>query len=123
MTDINEEELYQLIERSIDLAMTEHKFLFKLYPYLKMNKWTRRQTNVFIESTTAANLNFVVLELEDYLKGGDKTLKEAYGHIPKPKARKIRNYLYSILEDAWQYHAERKPGRKMGSTLTKKRNK
>ena len=123
MTDINEEELYQLIERSIDLAMTEQKFLFKLYPYLKMNKWTRRQTNVFIESSTAANLNFTVLELEDYIKGGDKMLREAYGHIPKPKARKIRNYLYSILEDAWQYHAERKPGRKMGSTLTKKRNK
>ena len=123
MTDINEEELYQLIERSIDLAMTEQKFLFKLYPYLKMNKWTRRQTNVFIESSTAANLNFTVLELEDYIKGGDKMLREAYGHIPKPKARKIRNYLYSILEDAWQYHAERKPGRKMGSTLIKKRNK
>ena len=123
MTDINEEELYQLIERSIDLAMTEQKFLFKLYPYLKMNKWTRRQTNVFIESSTAANLNFTVLELEDYIKGGDKTLKEAYGHIPKPKARKIKEYLYGILEDAWQYHDERKPGRKMGSTLTKKRNK
>jgi len=123
MTDINEEELYQLIERSIDLAMTEQKFLFKLYPYLKMNKWTRRQTNVFIESTTAANLNFTVLELEDYIKGGDKQLREAYGHIPKPKARKIKDYLYSILEDAWQYHAERKPGRKLGSTLTKKRTK
>ena len=123
MTDINEEELYQLIERSIDLAMTEQKFLFKLYPYLKMNKWTRRQTNFFIESTTAANLNFTVLELEDYIKGGDKQLREAYGHIPKPKARKIKDYLYSILEDAWQYHAERKPGRKLGSTLTKKRTK
>lgn len=119
MTDINEEELYQLIERSIDLAMTEQKFLFKLYPYLKMNKWTRRQTNVFIESSTAANLNFTVLELEDYIKGGDKQLREAYGHIPKPKARKIKDYLYSILEDAWQYHAERKPGRKLGSTLKK----
>jgi len=123
MSDINEEELYQLIERSIDLAMTEQKFLFKLYPYLKMNKWTRRQTNVFIESTTAANLNFTVLELEDYIKGGDKQLREAYGHIPKPKARKIKDYLYSILEDAWKYHAERKPGRKLGSTLTKKRTK
>ena len=123
MTDINEEELYQLIERSIDLAMTEQKFLFKLYPYLKMNKWTRRQTNVFIESTTAANLNFTVIELEHYIKGGDKQLREAYGHIPKPKARKIKDYLYSILEDAWQYHAERKPGRKLGSTLTKKRTK
>ncbi len=123
MTDFNKEELYQLIEKSIDLAMTDQKFLFKLYPYLKMNKWTRQQTKVFIESTTAANLNFTVLELEDYIKGGDKQLREAYGYIPKPKARKIKDYLYSILEDAWQYHAERKPGRKLGSTLTKKRTK
>ena len=51
-------------------------------------------------------------ELEGYIKGGDKTLREAYGHIPKPKARKIRDYLYSILEDAWQYEKERRPGRK-----------
>ena len=76
---------------------------------------------MFIESTTAANLSFTVLELEYYIKGGDKQLREAYGHLPKPKARKIKEYLYSILDDAWRYHAERKPGRKLGSTI--KRNK
>jgi hypothetical protein len=121
MNDISDYELYEIIERSIDLAMTQHKFVFKMYPYLQSNQWTRRQTNVFIESTTAANLSFTVLELEDYIKGGDKQLREAYGHLPKPKARKIKEYLYSILDDAWRYHAERKPGRKLGSTI--KRNK
>jgi len=43
-------------------------------------------------------------------------LLEAYGHIPKPKARKIKDYLYGMLNDAWTYHAERKPGRKKKAT-------
>ena len=44
----------------------------------------------------------VVLELEEYIRGGKdnnhKQLREAYHHIPKPQARKIKNYLSSILE-------------------------
>ena len=83
-----------------------------MYPYLKAQKWTRREVNDFIESTVAAEISNAVLELEGYIKGGDSQLKESYGHIPKPKARKIKAYLYTILEDAWKYHAERKPGRK-----------
>ena len=39
-------------------------------------------------------------------------MREAYGHIPKPEARKIRKYLYGILEDAWKYERDRRPGRK-----------
>ena len=120
---INEEELYELIDKAVDLAMTEQKFLFKMYSYLKDNKWTRRQTNMFIESPSAANLNFIVLELEGYIKGGDKTLREAYGYLPKPKARKIKDYLYGILDDAWKYHAERKPGRKPGTKNRKRLTK
>ena len=37
---------------------------------------------------------------------------DAYGHIPKPQARKIKNYLASIIEDAVRYSNDRKPGRK-----------
>jgi hypothetical protein len=37
------------------------------------------------------------MDLDDYLEGGSdeihKQLREGYGHIPKPQARKIRNYL------------------------------
>ena len=39
-------------------------------------------------------------------------LREGYGHIPKPQARKIMNYLGSILEDAVRYSNDRKPGRR-----------
>ena len=53
--------------------------------------------------------------IRDSIKGGDKTLKEAYGHIPKPKARKIKTYLYGILEDAWRYNHDKRRGRKKRS--------
>ena len=120
MKQIDGDELYCLIDRATDAAILDYKFLFKMDSYLRGNKWTRRMTTEFIESPTAATLNNTILELDGYIKGGDKTLKEAYGHIPKPKARKIRDYLYSILEDAWKYEKERRPGRKAN---TKKRMK
>jgi hypothetical protein len=120
MMNYSEGELYEIIDRSIDAAMRDGRFLFNMYSYLSQNGWTRTYVNKFIESQSAAQLNSLVLELDDYIKGGDKTIKEAYGHIPKPKARKIRDYFYKILEDAWRYHAERKPGRKPGSKNKKK---
>ena len=58
----------------------------------------------------------ITLELDEYLKGGQdnehKQLREGYGHIPKPQARKIKEYLYGILEDAWRYSHDRRPGRR-----------
>ena len=75
----------------------------------------KKQIEEFIESSTADELSQQVLELEGYIKGGDKTLKEAYGHIPKPKARKIKTYLYGILEDAWRYNLDKRRGRKTRS--------
>ena len=58
--------------------------------------------------------------LDDYCEGGTdnvhKLLREAYGHIPKPQARKIRNYLFAILEDAQKYHYEKRPGRRKKET-------
>jgi hypothetical protein len=73
----------------------------------------------FIESSTAAELSDLCLELDEYIKGGSdnehKQIREGYGHIPKPRARKIRNYLYGILEDALRYERDKRPGRKKGT--------
>ncbi len=120
---VDTDELFTIVDRALDEAMLNGRFLFNMYSYLKNNKWTRRDTDKFIESSVAAEVSDTVEELAGYIKGGDKALKEAYGHIPKPKARKIKDYLYSILEDAWRYHHERKPGRKPGSKNKKKRAK
>ena len=60
------------------------------------------------------------MDLEDYLEGGNdaehKQLREGYGHLGKPEARKIKNYLYGILQDAWRYEQEKKPGRRRKSS-------
>lgn len=114
------EEVYEVVERAIDVAFKEQRFLLKLYDYLKNRKTKRIEVREFIESSTAANVNSLVLDLDEYIKGGQdnehKQLREAYGHIPKPQARKIKNYLYGILEDAWRYENDRKPGRRKKPT-------
>ena len=109
------ENVYDMIEHAIELAF-EGKMTLKFYDYLKYRKTKKYEVDSFIESSTAAEISEQVLELEGYIKGGSdndhKQLREAYGHIPKPQARKIKNYLYSILEDAWRYQRDRRPGRR-----------
>jgi hypothetical protein len=107
-------EVYFDVERAIDLAF-EGQFVLKFYDYLKIKGIKKVEVEEFIESATAANINNVVMDLDEYLEGGaddiHKQLREAYGHIPKPQARKIRNYLYGILEDAWRYNYDKRRGR------------
>jgi hypothetical protein len=111
-----EEELYGLVEKSVDYAITQKKYMFNMYSYLKDNKLTKNQVTKFIESPTAVSLSHTITELDGYLEGGNdsehKLLREAYGHLGKPDARKIRNYLHGILNDAQKYEQERRPGRK-----------
>lgn len=111
--------IYYDVERAIDYAF-EGKFILNLYQYLKVNNAKRRQAEEFISSSTANELNDLVLELEEYLEGGQdsnhKQLREAYGHISKPQARKIKEYLQGILQDAWRYSHDKRPGRRKKST-------
>jgi len=108
-------EVYFDVERAIDLAF-EGQFVLKFYDYLKIKGIKKVEVEEFIESATAANINNVVMDLDEYLEGGaddiHKQLREAYGHIPKPQARKIRNYLYGIIEDAWRYNYDKRRGRR-----------
>ena len=109
-------EVYDMIEHAIDYAFEKGNMQLKFYDFLKYRKTKKWEVDEFIESATAAELSDLVLQLEEYIKGGSdndhKQLREAYHHIPKPRARKIKNYLYSILEDAWRYSSDRRPGRR-----------
>ena len=108
-------QMYDVVEHTIDYAF-KGKFMLNMYEYLHSIKATKRDVESFIDSPAAAEINTLILDLEDYLEGGNdsqhKQLREGYGHIGKPEARKIRNYLYELLQDAWKYEQERKPGRK-----------
>ena len=88
----------------------------KFYEFLKYRKTTKAEVDAFLQSSTAKELADEVLELQEYIKGGKdnlhQQLREAYGHIPKPQARKIKAYLGRILEDAVRYQHDRRPGRR-----------
>ena len=108
-------ELYYDVDRAIDYAF-EGQFVLKFYDYLKVRGTKRAEVEEFITSSTATELSDLVNELEEYLEGGQdynhKLLREAYGHIPKPQARKIKVYLYGILQVAWQYSHDKRPERR-----------
>ena len=109
------ESVYEMIEPALELAF-EGKMTLKFYEFLKWRKTTKAEVDAFLLSSTAKELADEVVELEEYIKGGrdsnHQQLREAYGHIPKPKARKIKMYLYGILQDAVRYSNERRPGRR-----------
>ena len=95
------DELYDLVEHAIDYAFEQEKYLFKMYRHLTYIKATRKQVREFIDSSTAKELALLVYDLEQYIKGGSDNehcqLREAYGHLGKPRARKLRKYLHGIL--------------------------
>jgi hypothetical protein len=112
-------EVYYDVERAIDYAF-RGQFVLKFYDYLKIRGAKKIEVEEFIESSTAHEINSLIKDLDDYIEGGSdeihKQLREGYGHIPKPQARKIRNYLYNILEDAWKYNHDKRPGRRKKQT-------
>ena len=114
----NFEEIYYIIEESIELAF-KGKFVIKLYDYFKVKGATRSEADEFLKSSTAHEIGSLIVELNEYIKGGKDSehqqLREAYHHIPKPQARKIRDYLTCILEDAVRYSDDKRRGRKRRS--------
>ena len=98
--------VYDLVEHAIEYDF-EGKLTLKFYEFLMYRKTTKAEVDSFLKSSTAKELADEVLELKEYIKGGrdsnHQQLREAYGHIPKPQARKIMIYLGNILEDAVRY--------------------
>ena len=90
-----------------------------MYSMLTHYKFTGLKTREVLDSSTFVSIHSLINDLDEYIQGGSdkehKLIREAYGHLPKPRARKIRKYLNQIIEDANRYVQEKKPGRKKGS--------
>lgn len=112
-------EVYYDVERAIDYAF-KGKFVLNFYEYLKVKGIVKSEVEQFIQSKTVKNIHEVIDDLDTYLEGGSddqhKQLREAYGHLSKPEARKIRNYLKGILEDAEKYNYDKRKGRRKKQT-------
>ena len=114
----NFEEVYYVLEEALELAF-QGKFVVKLYDYFEVRGVTKAEADQFLHSSTAKELADEVIELDEYIKVGKDSnhqqLREAYHHIPKPQARKIRDYFACILEDAVRYSDDKRRGRKRRS--------
>ena len=114
----NFEEVYYVLEEALELAFKGH-FVIKLYEYFQVRGVTKAEADQFLKSSTANEIGSLIVELGEYIKGGNdnqhQQLREAYHHIPKPQARKIRDYLTCILEDAVRYSDDKRRGRKRRS--------
>ena len=108
-------DIYDLIEHAMDNAF-EGQMNLKFYDYLKNTKIKKQEVDAFLNSTTTKEISDLTVDLDEYIKGGSdnehKQIREGYGHIPKPQARKIKIYLQNILEDARRYSSDRRPGRR-----------
>ena len=114
----NFQETYYILEEALELAF-KGQFVIKLYEYFQSRGVTKAEADQFLNSSTANEIASLVTELTEYIKGGKdnqhQQLREAYHHIPKPQARKIRDYLTCILEDAVRYSDDKRRGRKRRS--------
>ena len=114
------EDIYTIVDKAIDVAFEEQKFHLKFYDFMKSCKTTGVAAKEFNQSSTAKELTDFVLELGEYIQGGKSPyhqyLREAYGHLGKPNARKIKDYFNVILEDAKRYEKERRRGRRKTTT-------
>ena len=110
------EDIYTIVDKAIDIAFEEKKFHLNFYDFMKSCKTTGIGAKEFNQSSTAKELTDLINDLSEYIKGGKdgshQVLREAYGHLGKPNARKLKNYFNGILEDAQRYEKERRRGRR-----------
>lgn len=108
------------IENAVDVAIDEvfshDRYVLNLYKAATSVRVTRQRMTEFLNSSVATEVRELIYQLDEYIKGGrdseHEQLTEAYGNIPKPRARKIRSYMCSILEDAYRYEREQKSSSK-----------
>lgn len=104
-------ETFYDVEKAIDFAFKEKKFVMNFYSYLKVKNARRVDAQEFKKSVAADNIRNLSQELNLYLQGGQdetaKQLREAYGHLSKPEARKIMNYILGFISDCDRYVKEK----------------
>jgi hypothetical protein len=96
-------EVYNLIEGAVDDAFLKQNLNLKLYEYLKQNNFSKDDLGEILHSPSVTNISSTSSDLADYIEGGSdddhKQLREAYGYLSKPLARKVKIYLDGMVDD------------------------
>ena len=120
----NSDEIYNIVNTAIDSAVTTEKYQLNFYSFLKGENIKRHEIKSFLDSSLVSQMRDEISHLDLYLDGGPDVadLREVYGWMGKPRARKYKEYLMKIIEDAEKYETEKRPGRKPGSKNKKKQS-
>jgi len=105
-------EIIYLLNEIMDDVITRKKFNFNFYNYLKGENVSAIEIGIFNQSPFIEVLKFQIEEFEDFLKGGNPFLKEAYPEFSKPDVRKMKDYLTELIKSAKEYEQfkrKRKP--------------
>jgi len=109
-------EIYDIIEGAVDDAIVRQKFNLRLYDYLRANKFTKDELNQLLNSSPVNTIKTTSADLREYIEGGSdnehKQLREAYGYLSKPLARKLKIYIDGIVEDVIKYKNTKGKGKK-----------
>lgn len=118
------DEVYYDIQKAIDFAFSENKFVLNSYSYLKIKDIRRADAQTILRSPVVKELYLYINDLDTLVKGGQEQdaiyLREAYGYLSKPEARKISSYFDKIIDGVKVYINDRKPGRKKKLNVTTK---
>jgi len=116
------EDIFDIVNTAIDTAFTQEKYQLNFYEYLQGENFKKDIIVEFINSSLGAAIIYQIEEIEMYLEGGDRAefVRESYGWMGKPRARKVKEYLEKIMEDANKYEQSKRKGRKPGSKNRKK---
>jgi hypothetical protein len=118
------DEIYYDLQKAIDFAFVENKFVLNSYSYLKVKDVRRVDAQEVLRSPLIKELYVYINDLETIVRGGQEKetvyLREAYGFLSKPEARKISIYFDKIIEGFKTYINDRKPGRKKKTSVSAK---
>lgn len=118
------DEVYHDIQKAIDFAFLQNKFVLNSYSYLKIKEVRRVDAQEVLRSPLFQELYSYINDLDSLAKGGQDEeaayLSEAYGFLSKPDAKKVSDYFTKIIEGFKIYIKERKPGRKKKSYVAAK---
>lgn len=108
------EDIYHIVNQAIDLAFMQEKYQLNFFDYLKSENFKKDIIESFLISSLKISIDHQIEELDMYLIGGASAndLREAYSWMGKPRARKVKEYLEKILEDAIRYGKTKRKGRK-----------
>ena len=109
-------EIYDLVEGAVDNAFLKNNLNLNLYDYLRENNYTRDDIKEMLDSSCFSSVTDISTDLAVYIEGGSddvhKQLREAYGYMSKPIARKVKIYLDGIVDDVIRYKNDKGKRRK-----------